>query len=199
MMLTVILADHSKIRVESCPVPVLVDFPEWRIYAHNIITEDGVDESRWVATEARTGHSLPGEYDSSEAASLAAMATLRRWRKQPAAKAFARARKALGQDFPLNTVPGPMPAPKKPEYQYGPRKQPPERTGTIWAACRDVLQSSCHPMSATEVSQALPQFTMHQICGCLYEADRQRTGRIVRCGGKPQRYWLPGMEARAVA
>lgn len=113
MMLSIVLADRSTIRVESCPVPVMVDFPEWRVYAHNIITEDGIDESRWVATEARTGHMFPREFPASDEASLAAMATLRRWGKPKAASAFTSARKRLerlGIPYPVNDV-GPVSMP----------------------------------------------------------------------------------------
>lgn len=187
-MLTIILADRSRIRVESCPVPMLSDFPEWHVYAHNVITEDGVDESRWCATEATTGHAFPGDYATSDAAALGAMSTLRRWGRRRAATAYSRTRRALGPDYPLNDVRGRVPAAPKPEYHYGPRKQPPEREGTIWAACRAVLAMSPCPLSCSEIHACLPQFTLRQIRQAVQDHDRVRTGKVVRCHG---RYMLP--------
>ena len=196
MMLTIVLADRSRVRVESCPVPVLIDFPEWRVYAHNVITRGGVDEGCWVATEARTGHSFPGEFSSSDEAALAAMAMLRAWGKKRAAQVFARARRSMarkGIAFPVNDVDAPMPQ-VRPPVVYGPRTPAPERAGTIWAACRSVLRASDRPMTSREVSAQIPQFTLGQVQQCLADTDRDRRGVVVRTkDGKTARYWLPEM------
>lgn len=155
MMLSIVLADRSTIRVESCPVPVMVDFPEWRVYAHNIITEDGIDESRWVATEARTGHSFPREFLGSDDASLAAMATLRRWGKPKAASAFASARKRLerlGITFPVNDV-GPVSLPANERIT-----KPDAR---LWRVL-DILRDSS-PLTIYEVARHFPECSVGQI------------------------------------
>lgn len=155
MMLTLVLADRSTIRVESCPVPVLLGFEEWRVYAHHLITEDGVDESNWVATEARTVHQFPGIYRSPELASRAAMARLQKWGKQHAASTFIRATKRLarlGIDFPVNDVGNvSLPAPERIHKE----------NARLWRVL-DVLQMSS-PLTVYEIAKSFPQCTVGQI------------------------------------
>lgn len=157
MMISIVLADRSTIRVESCPVPVMVDFPEWRVYAHNIITEDGVDESRWCATEARTGHSFPGEYPASDDASLAAMATLRRWGKPKAASTFVNARRRLerlGIAFPVNDV-GPL------SISAATKDRVMKPDARLWRVL-ELLHGSV-PLSIYEIAKFFPECSVAQI------------------------------------
>lgn len=185
MMLSIVLADRSTVRVESCPVPVMVDFPEWRVYAHHVITEDGVDESRWVATEARTGHSFPGEFDGPDTASLAAMARLRRWGKPKAADAFVRARRhleRLGIEFPVNDV-GSVALPSAVKKESKPREG-----ARLWLVL-DVIRRS-RPLTIYEIAQRFPAYTVGQIQRTV--SALRAAGLVFRVGSRMNsRYYVP--------